>query len=216
MKRHFIAHVLVSVYPRAWRSEYGDELELMLAGRPLTTCVICNVVGHGLLQRLRVAPVWAIAGAVLALKLIVGTTANSISPLTTHEYRWFFSIPDNAIAFAVGYFALIRDRKSIRSAMGSAALASTVGMIPEVILALLWAAHVIHLNILGMDGTPYIAGRGVVDLCARGQINGPADLLCGLLLLAMPVGAILASIVGLLGCVIAKTSEGRKRRLTTL
>ena len=215
MKRQMIERALMYVYPRQWRNEYGDELALAIARRPLTIGVICDVLSHGVLQRLRIAPVWAIAGAILALKLIVGTCANSISPITTHACRWFFFIPDNSIALAVGYLAVIRDGKSIRAAMSSAALASTVGMIPEVILALLWAVQAIHPTILGMDGKPYIVGKGIVDLCARGQFNGPGDLLLGLLL-AMAVGALIASLVGLLGATIAKATGIRRKRVPSL
>ena len=211
MKPHLIVHALVRVYPPRWRLEYGDELEQVLACRPLTVGIICNVLAHGVWQRLRVAPTWKLAGATLALKLVIGTTVNSIWPLTPTAYNLFIA-PDSAIAFAVGCLAVIRDRKNIRAAMGSAAMAATLGILPEIILALLWAANLIHPTILHLDGSPDIVGHGVTDFCFRGQFSSPLALLPGFLFV-VPICAVPAGVMGLLGGSVAKIAGAIGKRL---
>lgn len=211
MKPHFIVHALVRVYPPAWRLEYGDELELMLVRRPLTVGIVCNVFAHGIWQRLRFAPIWKLGGATLALKMVIGTIVNSIWPLTPTAYNRFFT-SDLAIAFAVGCFAVLRDRRNIRSAMGSAAMAATLGVIPEVILGLLWAANLVHPTILGLDGSPFIVGHGVTFLCFRGQPSNPLEVLPSFFL-TLPFCAVPAGVMGLLGGSIAKIAGAIGKRL---
>ena len=207
MKSHCIVRALIGVYPPQWRLEYGDELELMLARRLLTFGIVFNVLAHGVWQRLRLAPIWKLAGATLALKLVIGTTVNSIWPLPIMAYNRFFGA-DLLIAFAVGYLVVRRDHKGIRAAMGSAAMAATLGMIPEVVLALLWATNLIQPTILDMDGSPYIIGHGVTDLCTRGQFSSPLFIL-----VAVPTSGVIAGTMGLIGGSISKMAGTIARRM---
>ena len=50
--RQRLAHVLVRIYPVAWRREYGEELLDMLVARPLTWGVAGDVLWSGV--RLRI------------------------------------------------------------------------------------------------------------------------------------------------------------------
>ena len=208
MNPRSMIRTLIRFYPLEWRVEYGDELESMLSNLPLTAGQICNVVAHGVLQRIRFSPMWKIAGLALALKLIIGTIINSIWPFSHILYSLFFEF-DLVLALFVGALAVLRDGKSIRVAMGSAALAATLGMIPEMALGLLWAAQLVHPTILGLNGAPYILGRGVTDLCLRGQFSSPLPLL----FLSIPTSAVPAGIMGLLGGSVAAATRGLGQRL---
>jgi hypothetical protein len=61
MSKQAIIRLLLRTYPATWRSEYGDELALMLASRPLTLSVGGDVFFNGIRQRVRHAEVWHMA-----------------------------------------------------------------------------------------------------------------------------------------------------------
>lgn len=64
MKQWMIA-ALLSLYPAAWRREYGPELIDILLSRPLTLGVIGDVLSNGLRQRVLVGEPSAILGLTL-------------------------------------------------------------------------------------------------------------------------------------------------------
>jgi len=45
--------LLLRIYPRQWRAEYGEEMTAMLASKPLRLAILLNVIGSGLRERLR-------------------------------------------------------------------------------------------------------------------------------------------------------------------
>jgi len=195
----FLIRALLRVYPAGWRQEYGEELELTVATRPLTFSIARDVLFCGLVERLRSAPVWQFAAVALALKFIIGTIVNSISPISPGVYRFFFT-PDLLVWIAVGYLSVLRDRRSVLRAMAFSAWAATLGVVPELILGILWAANLVHPTILDMNGSPNLVGHGIVVLSIRSEM--PASP--ALLLLAVPFSALPAGIMGLLGGGIAK------------
>lgn len=51
--RRWMASFLVSLYPDAWRREYGDELEQLLLSRPMSAGTVNDVFWSAIGQRLR-------------------------------------------------------------------------------------------------------------------------------------------------------------------
>jgi len=200
MSKDAIIHLLLSIYPRAWRSEYGGELAAILAGRPLTLSIIADVVLCGVWQRFRYAKVWLVGGTALALWLIIGTAINSVSPLSRSAYNGFFEM--NWMAeLAIGYICVSRYSRGPAAAALTAAKASLIGIIPELLLAALWATNVIHPAILDMNGSPHIHGHGITDLCQRTEgTASPVTLFIG-----VPITTVIpAFLFGFTGAAVAR------------
>ncbi|MGA2252014.1 hypothetical protein [Terracidiphilus sp.] len=207
MSKDAIIRLLLRIYPRAWRLEYGEELSAILAGRPFTPLILGDVVVSGAWQRFRYAEMWQVGGVALALRLIIGTAANSLSPLSPAAYHHFFQI--NWIAeLAIGYLYVARYSRHPVAAAVASVKASLVGLIPELLLAALWAANLIHPTILGMNGSPHIYGHSITDLCLRTEAAAsPATLL-----MAIPVTVISAFLAGFAGASIATGVSLARRR----
>jgi hypothetical protein len=79
MKTKLIA-LLMRLYPKAWRSEYGAELAEMLRARSLTAGVSGDVIRSALWQRMRAvqAPTWVGLGLMLAMTGAIA--ANIVDP----------------------------------------------------------------------------------------------------------------------------------------
>ena len=210
MSKDRIIRLLLRVYPQAWRSEYGEELSTILAGRSFTPSIIGDVFVSGIWQRLRYAELWQIGGAVLALWLIFGTVANSFSPFTRSAYDRFFQI-NGIIELAVGYTCVARYSKRLVVAAFASVKASLLGIIPELLLAALWAADLIHPTILKLDGAPNIYGHGITELCLRTEgVVSPA-----MLLIAVPITVLLAFFLGLVGAAIGIGISATRRLFDT-
>jgi hypothetical protein len=69
MKTRLVA-LLLRLYPRSWRKEYGVELADMLKARPLTARVCGDVVRSAMWQRLRAAQPATFVGLWLMLPVI--------------------------------------------------------------------------------------------------------------------------------------------------
>ena len=207
MSKDAIIRLLLRIYPRAWGLEYGEELSAILAGRPFTPLILGDVVVSGAWQRFRYAEMWQIGGGALALWLILGTVANSLSPLSPEAYHHFFQI--NWIAeLAIGYMYVARYSKRPAVAAVASVKASLVGLIPELLLTALWAVNLIHPSILGMNGSPHIHGHSITELCLRTEgAASPATLLT-----AIPVTVIPAFLAGFAGASIATGVSLARRR----
>ena len=75
MKTTLVA-LLLRLYPKAWRNEYGAELADVLRARPLTLSICGNVVASAIWQRIRgvQAPTWVGLGLMLAMTGAVAAT----------------------------------------------------------------------------------------------------------------------------------------------
>ena len=75
-----LVSLLMRLYPKAWRKEYGAELAAMLQARPLTARVCGDVVLSALWQRTRAieAPTWVGLGLMLAMTGAIA--ANIVDP----------------------------------------------------------------------------------------------------------------------------------------
>lgn len=210
MSKDTIIRLLLYTYPRAWRSEYEEERSAILADRPFTPSIIGDVVLSGVRQRLRHAEAWQICGAALALKLIAGTVVNSLSPLSRSAYNHFFQI-NLIVEMAIGYIYGAHYSKHPAAAALASTKASLLGILPELLLAALWAANLIHPTILGMNGSPHILGHGITELCMRTEATAsPAKLL-----IAIPVTVVPAFLLGFAGATSAKGVSAARRRVGT-
>ena len=200
MNKETVIRILIRTYPTDWRLEYGDELTQVLTLRPLTLSIAGDVAINGIWQRVRYAEAWQLCGAGMALWLIVGTALNSISPLPKWAYNHFFRL-DPLMDLAIGYAYVSHHAKGVFAAALAAGEASLVGILPEVLLAILWATNLLHPTILSMSGTPSTIGHGITDLCFRmdGKMSTAA------LLLSVPFTLLPALLIGLIGAAIAKS-----------
>jgi hypothetical protein len=206
MSKDMIIRLLLRTYPHGWRSEYGEELSAILADRSFTPLMIGDVVLCGVGQRLRCAEAWQMGGIALALWLIAGTAINSFSPLSPSAYNHFFQI-NLLIEMAIGYIYVAHGSRRPGAAALASAKASLLGIIPELLLAALWAAHLIHPTILGMNGSPHLRGSVVTELCLRTEATAsPVKLL-----LAVPCTVAPAFFLGFIGAVLAKGSSTIRR-----
>ncbi len=59
--------LLLNMYPRSWRAEYGEEFAGILATRRLTPAIVLDVLGGAVRQRLTRTEPWILCGAALSL-----------------------------------------------------------------------------------------------------------------------------------------------------
>jgi hypothetical protein len=59
--------LLLKLYPKSWRAEYGDELRGVLAERSLTSAIIADVAVGALTERWRRTEPWIIVGVTGAI-----------------------------------------------------------------------------------------------------------------------------------------------------
>lgn len=205
-RRMKVIRILLYAYPAIWRVEYGSELAYTLARRPLTPSIVLDVTRNGILQRMRSAAAWQLGGIWMAGWLIFGTALNSVAPLSPWAYQHFFQL-DLCVGFAVGYFSVSRHAQGLLRAAWASAKASIVGLLPEVLLAVFWAAGLVHPTVLGMNGAPVTLGHGITDLVFRSDVVvSPAELL-----LAVPLTFFPALVIGFAGAVTARIASALRR-----
>ena len=193
------ARILLRAYPASWRDRYGEELATILEGRSLTLPIVLDVLRNGLLQRIRCAEAWQTGGIVLSTWLVVGTALNSVRPFPGWAYDLFWQF-DSCILMAIGYLSVSRDGKSLLAAAVATGRAALVGIIPELVLGVLWMAGLVHPTILQPNGSPMILGHGITDLCIRAGVAVPPTHV----LLVPLAAAIPAAVVGALGAMAAR------------
>jgi hypothetical protein len=193
------AQILLRAYPASWRDRYGEELATILEGRSLTLAIVLDVLRNGLLQRIRCAEAWQTGGIVLSTWLVVGTALNSVRPFPRWAYDLFWQF-DLCIAMAIGYLSISRDGKSLLAAAVATGRAALVGVIPELVLGVLWMAGLVHPTILQPNGSPMILGHGITNLCIRAGVAVPPSHM----LLVPLASAIPAAVVGAPGAMTAR------------
>jgi hypothetical protein len=193
------ARILLRAYPARWRDRYGEELATILEGRSLTLPIVLDVLRNGLLQRIRCAEAWQTGGIVLSAWLVVGTAVNSVRPFPRLPYNLFWQF-DLCIAMAIGYLSISRDGKSLLGAAVATGKAALVGIIPELVLGVLWMAGLVHPTILQPNGSPMILGHGITDLCIRAGVAVPPTRM----LLVPLAAAIPTAIAGAIGAMTAR------------
>lgn len=78
--KHTVISLLMRLYPRAWRHEYGVELRDMLEASPLTGTVAFDVARSAVWQRMRAAHVETWVGVGLMLAITGAIAANIVAP----------------------------------------------------------------------------------------------------------------------------------------
>lgn len=214
MKSRLVA-VLMRLYPKAWRNEYGAELAEMLWARPLTARVFGDVVVSAMSQRMRgiQAPTWVGVGLMLVMSGAIA--ANIVDP---PPYVW---APGQSVAeqpeladqvklvqrpmrsglfvlvmFGIGFWSALRgNARPARAAIRVWLIAS----IPLAAIGVLMVTGVLsYIELLpGQTPVPFDA-RGLVYVVYKAPLGIPASPPIAFLLsplLRLP-GACLWSIVG--------------------
>ena len=107
-----VRRLLLRIYPRSWRVEYGDELADVLARKPLTLPVMLDVVRNGVWQHLRRDAPWAICGFALALWTLtmLVLSATHLFPLET--LRWM-AIASHLFVMVAAAWTIAREKCGI-------------------------------------------------------------------------------------------------------
>lgn len=79
MKARIIS-ALLRLYPRAWRKEYGPELEDMLRAKRMTAGVMADVIGSAFRQRIRSSDLATRAGVAMLLVTVTAFAWNVALP----------------------------------------------------------------------------------------------------------------------------------------
>lgn len=201
-----LVSVLMRLYPRAWRKEYGAELAEMLRARPLTARVCGDIVLSALWQRLRAiqAPTWV--GIGLMFSMITAIVSNIVVPphyerSALPEFIEFLQKPMRSESYVLvmaglGFWTMVRgNRRPSRAVM----IASLISSLPLMVVGLLMLSGLIPYTELmpGQFPTTF-EERGILYTFYKGlqQIPGPAPLTLVLAPLLRLPGACLWGIVG--------------------
>jgi hypothetical protein len=99
----WIVAVLLRVYPRAWRLEYGDELADILLARPLSPRVIADVLWNGLRVLMHAPEPSTILGLVSIPVVLAGFLSG-----VSYGRTWKLFPTDGSPFLAAGVFALLQ------------------------------------------------------------------------------------------------------------
>jgi hypothetical protein len=185
MKTMLVA-LLMRLYPRAWRNEYGAELADMLRARPLTARVCTDVVISASIQRMRATLASTWVGIGLMFAVIAAITSNvAVAPAYQQsmlpEHIELLQKPMRSevyvlVLLALGFWtALTGSRSPGRAAMHASIFAS----IPVALTGLLMLTGVLHyVEVLPGQASTTFQDRGILYTFYKGiqQIPGPAPL----------------------------------------
>ena len=218
MKTRLVA-LLMRLYPKAWRNEYGAELAEMLRARPLTVRAWGDVVSSAMWQRLRAIEPATWVGLGLMVVITAAIASNIVAP---QPYAWSPGQPHNEqpavsehiellqkplrsefyviVLFGLGFWTALRGtRWPGRAAMWASFIAS----MPIALIGLLMLTGVLNYTELYPGQTPpTFDERGIFYTFYKGiqQIPGPAPLPLLLSpLLRLPGAWLWGSIGGWLG-----------------
>ena len=217
-----LVSLLMRLYPKAWRNEYGTELADMLQARPLTARVCSDIVQSALSQRLRAvqAPTWVGIGLMFVTigaiaSIIVAAPAYQQSMLPEHieilqkPMRSEFYV---LVLFCIGFWTAVTGTRS----PGRAAMrASMIASIPIALTGLLMLTGILdYAEVLPGQISTTVHDRGILYTFYKGiqQIPGPAPLAFLLSpLLRLPGAWLWGTIGGSLG---HKYANWRRRPLS--
>jgi hypothetical protein len=214
-----LVSLLMRLYPRAWRKEYGAELADMLQARPLSTRVFIDVALSAMWQRTRAADLATWVGLGLMGVTLGAIAANIIAP---QPHPWSPGLPRGAqprfaeyiawlqrplhsesyvlLLAGIGFWVALRGKTSA----GRAAIrVSMIASCPLVLVGLLMLFGVLGYSELnpGQASTTF-EQRGILYTFYTGfqQIPGPAPLVMLLSpVLRLPGAWLWGSIGGWLG-----------------
>jgi hypothetical protein len=165
----WIRSALVRLYPRAWRTEYGDELRTLLCDQPLTVGVVFDVVRSAFWQRVRAnVPAMSLGGACLLLFtfgiVLTPTSYASTMPalvepssitFPTLRVTFFESFPFMVLLVLCGWWTQVRRG---RGAAGSGVWLTLIAGLPVSALGFLLWIGVVHITFPAASPT----GQGTI------------------------------------------------------
>lgn len=185
MKTRLVA-LLMRLYPRAWRQQYGAELADLLRARPLTARDCSDIVLSALSQRARAIepPTWVGLGLMF---VVIGAIAANIAAAPAYQQS---AIPEHIellqkpmssefyvlVLFGLGLWTGVAGNRS----PGRAAMrASLIASIPIAITGLLMLTGALdYVEVVPGQASTTIHDRGILYTFYKGvqQIPGPAPL----------------------------------------
>jgi hypothetical protein len=152
--------LLLRLYPRQWREEYGAELEALLLDRPLDARVVADVVANGIGASLR-NPDPAIACGVVTIAAMTFSITNGVPDrhvlegmtrllsdsgklLPTTVIAPFYGNAYGLLMIGCGCWTALRDHGPAWRGGRAAALATIVAGMPFVVAGMLMATGVWH------------------------------------------------------------------------
>ena len=135
-----IVNVLLRLYPRAWRREYGPEFIDILLRRPLTASVIANVLSNGLRQRVLMAE----PSTILALAILPWAAYGLL-----HDQRIVSIQTSNLyvlILIGCGVWTHLRHGGELSRSGRAAVKLSCIAGLPAMQTGLLMLAGILHVH----------------------------------------------------------------------
>jgi hypothetical protein len=109
--------LLVRLYPKAWRAEYGEEFLAVLEARPLRTRVVLDVLWSAVRQRWREEEPARIIGLVLLSQMLIFLAVNMTFPGPYERNTLTLNWPTDLVLGFAGCWTALRGGKPARAAM---------------------------------------------------------------------------------------------------
>jgi hypothetical protein len=168
--KRVLIDLLLRGYPKAWREEYGPELEDVLIAQPLNVKTMGNVVGNGIRQRVRSADittylgvsamlvvateaVWTVVVAPPSTRALTGLLQESSKTLPTVVVKPLIS--EFYVLFLVGCgcaIHVLRGGKASQSGVAAMKITFIAG-IPVMVLGMLMLARMLGTIVMGPGDT---------------------------------------------------------------
>ena len=178
-KRAVVA-LLLATYPKAWRAEYGAELEDLLLARKLTVRIVANVLVSGVWQRLRRADPAVLCGLAMLVLVSVGLLAN-IADWPLFVFDWTTVLEPSAktlptivmrpgpfgselyvlVLAGCGWWVVAHRGGTVRQAGAAAAKISLLAGVPVMVAGLLVWLGALDLVVLA-PGVPSAPSEGAL------------------------------------------------------
>jgi len=170
-QKALIVTALLHVYPAAWRSEYGSELEDILLSHRIDAGVVANVVWNALGQRVRMADPSSLLGLAMMVVLLGGFIWNiAAPPVVEHPFVDVLRQSSKTLPTVVvrplgsdlyvlvlvwcGYLTQLRHRRSLSHAGIAAVRLSLIAGIPVIVAGGLMLAGVLGIAVVDPGHLP--------------------------------------------------------------
>jgi hypothetical protein len=197
--KHRVIAALLSLYPTAWRREYGPELRGVLEDRPLHARTITNVLWGGLRQRLHRTEPWVVMGLALMV-LVVSILAGYVmapppyTPGMEHSHgSWPGSLIGIVVLMGCGCWTVLRHGGTLPGAGLQTMKMGLLGSVPVFVVALLIWTGVLGVIVLGPGDAPTTFAEHGFTIAAYGEDGVSAFIFT-------PLGAVLMQLAGLVDC----------------
>jgi hypothetical protein len=186
-------HLLLRIYPAAWRVEYGDEFAALLLSKPLTAPIIANVILCGFRERLRQSDPAIFCGIAFTFLFMCLGLFSIFRGGTSGVFLWF---GDLLLIFVLAATVAAWSACRRKSVLGSCWAALKAGYVLSILCAQIFFSDASRF-FCSADGIP---GCGITTLFFRSSLKPPlpAQLLVFFvpLLSAYLIGALLGWTLG--------------------